>query len=90
MQVPLAEYDHVVQARPTRRAEQALADWIQTGGARRDLHDFDVRPRSYGVESFSKLLVVVSDEYFGPSPYGVAPRSCWATQASVGQRVTLK
>ncbi len=28
--------------------------------------------------------------YFGPSPHGVASRSCCVTQASVGQRVTLE
>jgi hypothetical protein len=34
------------------------------------------------------LLSLSRIRYFGASPYGVASRSCWATQASVGDRVT--
>ena len=36
MQLPFAEYYHVVQALPTHRSEEAFADWIQIGRARRD------------------------------------------------------
>ena len=36
-----------------------------------------------------ELVVVVGIKYFGPIPNGVASRNCWATQASVGCRVTL-
>ena len=62
MQPPFAEYDHVDQALPTPRAQEALADWVQIGRARRALHDFDARPLGHGVESCSKLVIVVSDE----------------------------
>jgi hypothetical protein len=34
------------------------------------------------------LLSLSRIKYLGACPYGVAPRSCWATQASVGERVT--
>src|SRR3989440_4682363 len=34
------------------------------------------------------LLSLSRIRYFGVWPYGVASRSCWATQASVGERVT--
>src|SRR5436309_6870262 len=34
------------------------------------------------------LLSLSRIRYFGPCPYGVASRSCCATQASVGERVT--
>src|SRR5437588_2671393 len=34
------------------------------------------------------LLSLSRIRYFGACPYGVASRSCWATQASVGDRVT--
>ena len=34
------------------------------------------------------LLSLSRIRYFGASPYGLASRSCWATQASVGERVT--
>src|SRR5215471_1443771 len=34
------------------------------------------------------LLSLSRIRYFGACPYGVASRSCWATQASEGDRVT--
>jgi hypothetical protein len=34
------------------------------------------------------LLSLSRLRYLGACPYGVASRSCWATQASVGHRVT--
>src|SRR5512135_2486611 len=34
------------------------------------------------------LLSLSRIRYLGACPYGVASRSCWATQASVGDRVT--
>src|SRR5438034_11155252 len=34
------------------------------------------------------LLSLSRIKYFGACPYGVASRSCWATQGSVGERVT--
>jgi hypothetical protein len=62
MQLPLAEYYHVVQALPTHRAEEALADWVQIGRTRRDGHDFDARPLGHGGKALPELVIVVSDE----------------------------
>ena len=59
MQLPFPEYDHVVQALLTHRAEEALTDWTQIVRARRDLHDLDARWLSYGVESPFELVIVV-------------------------------
>ena len=89
-QLSLADYDHVVEALPAHRTKKAFTDGVRIGGARRDLHNLDLSALGHGGEPFPELVIVVSDEYFGPSPYGVASWSCWAAQASVGQRVTLK
>ena len=62
MQLPFAEYYHVVQALPTHRSEEAFADGVQIGRAWRDLHDIDARPLGHRVESSPKLVIVVSDE----------------------------
>ena len=62
MQLPFAEYYHVVQALPTHRSEEAFADGVQIGRAWRDLHDIDARPLGHGVKSSSELVIVVSDE----------------------------
>ncbi len=41
--------------------------------------------RQYGIS----LLSLSRIRYRGLSPYGVASRSCWAIQVSLGDRVTL-
>src|SRR6266487_3244582 len=40
------------------------------------------------VKQGPNLLSLSRIKYFGACPYGVASRSCWATQASDGDRVT--
>ena len=59
-QLSLAEYDHVVQAFPAHRSEEALADWIQIGRAR-----WELRGRSR-----NQVLNRVGDE--GPPPVETA------------------
>jgi hypothetical protein len=62
MHLPLARYYHLVQALPPHRAEEALADWVQIGRTRRDLHDLGAPPLGYGVESPSEPVIVISNE----------------------------
>ena len=90
MQLPFAEYYHVVQALPTHRSEEAFADGVQIGRAWRDLHDIDARPLGHGVESSSELVIVVSDEVRRSVTVWRGLPELLAAQASVGERITLK
>ncbi len=47
-------------------------------------------PSATAVNLFPNLSPLSRMTYLGPEQYGVASRSYWTAQASVGQRVTLK
>lgn len=63
-QLSLAEYDHVIEAFPSHRTQEAFADVIEIGRARRDLHNLDCSALGQGREPLPELVIVVSDEKF--------------------------
>jgi hypothetical protein len=80
----------MIQALAPNRTKETLAHSISIGCANRCFEDLDVGAGSHSGELRTVLAVVVSDQVFRSStPNGVASRSYWATQASVGASVTL-
>ena len=54
-QMSLVEYDHVIEALPAYRTQEAFADGVQIGSARRDPHHLDPSARSHGGELLAEL-----------------------------------
>jgi DNA-binding CsgD family transcriptional regulator len=52
----------VIQTLAPHRSEKALADRIQVGRARRDIHKLDAGPLGHRGEALPKLVVVVPEE----------------------------
>lgn len=66
-QLSLFEYDHRVEVLPAHRTEEAFADGIQIGRARRYLHNLDLSALGYGSKPLAELLVVVLNQVPRPS-----------------------
>ena len=63
-QLSLAEYDQVIEAFSSHRTQEAFADGIEIGRARRDLHDLDRGAFGHCGEPLPELVIVASDEQF--------------------------
>jgi len=57
----LAEHDQLVEALSAHRTEEAFADGVQIGRARRELHNLDLSTLGHGGEASSEFVIVVSD-----------------------------
>ena len=68
--------------------QEALADRIGSGCVIQGLQHLDATGLATRAKQAPNLLSLSRIRYLGACPYGVASRSCWATQASVGERVT--
>ena len=66
-QVPLSQYQQVIQAFSTDGTEEAFADGIGFGGANWCPQDLDLSTGGHGGKMLSIFLVIVSNEIFGPS-----------------------
>ncbi len=87
-QVRLAQDQEVIQARPPHAAEEALAESVRPRGADGRAQDCDPLAAATRAKVGPYLLSLSRISHRGASPNGVASRSCCATQASVGWRVT--
>ena len=87
-QVPLAEDEDVIEAIPPHAPEEPLAGGVLPGRAVGRAQLRAPARRLHPGKHRVVLAIVVADQVAGLLPEGVAARSCWATQASVGWRVT--
>jgi hypothetical protein len=86
----LAENDHVIEALGADAPQEPLAHAFAFGartGVRRTLMPLPSATASKQAPNLSSLSRIRN---FGASPHAVASRSCCATQALVGDRVTPK
>ncbi len=87
-QLSFAEDKDEVQTLAAQTAQETFAKRIGTRGRNGRVKDFNPRTDRDPVESRAIFAVIVADEKAGPSPKGVAARSCCASQTSPGWRVT--
>lgn len=84
------ENQEMIQTFAPHTAQKAFADSICPArvryGVRRTLMPLVIATRAKCCPNFLSLSRI---KYFGACPYGVASRSCCATQESVGARVTF-
>src|SRR2546430_2200742 len=85
----LLKDQEVIQAFSPDAAQEAFTHSISSWGSvgvRRTLMPLVIATRAKCGPNLRSLSRI---RYFGPSPYGVASRSCCATHRSVGERVTF-
>src|SRR6266568_6629731 len=88
LELLLAEDQQVVKACLSDTPQEAFAHRIGAGSVIRRSRHFNGTRRCHSGKTGSKLAILSQIRYFGTCPYGVASRSCCATQGSVGDLVT--
>jgi len=90
VQVTLPKDKHVIQTLTPHTAKQALDKGVGLRSMEGCLQDLDPDTSSHGSKAkrAPNLASLSRIRYLGVEPKGVASRSCWASQASVGWRVT--
>ena len=86
VQVAGAEDENVVEALAPHRAEEALTSRVDRGERTGHLMTRMPAPRAARSKSPPNLLSRSRMMNWGPSPKGVAFRSCCATQVGLGER----
>src|SRR5207245_10419973 len=87
--VLLMENEEVIQAfspyAPQKTCAHSICSWRLVG---RPKH-LNATCSRHACKIRSEFAIIIPDQIFGVCPYGVASRSCCATQGSVGERVTF-
>ena len=78
----------VVEAFLPHTPHEAFTDRIRSGSVKRSLEHFNATCRRHPHKTGSKLAIVITEQTLRCLSIRVASRSCCATQASVGDRVT--
>ena len=88
LELLLMQDQQMVQAFLSHTPQKAFADRVGSWGLNRRFEDLDRARFRYPSEARPELAIVITNQVLWCEPIGVASRSCWATQASVGDRVT--
>src|SRR5258708_35650748 len=80
--------EEVIQACSPHAPHKAFADGIGSWSSVRRSKSFDAACCCHPCKTLPEFAVIISKQLFGLCPYGVASRSCCATQGSVGEPVT--
>ena len=80
----------VVQAFAAHPSEEPFADRVTVRRGRRDSDDGRSVADGDSIKDATELTVIISDEEPRAVANGIASRSCWAVDWSVGFRVTLQ
>ena len=88
LELPLMQNQQMIEAFLPHAPQEALTDrigsWRVIGGC----ENLDATGPRHTSEAGPKFGIVITNEILRCLSIGVASRSCWGTQASVGDRVT--